>query len=223
MPQRLIDVTGQRFGSVLVLRRSGASGGQALWLCSCDCGREFRVSSSPLRHGSTRSCGKCQIVGELKRCSGCRVPKSVSEFHKARVGALGVTAVCKDCRAARAGAHYQQNRARLIQAGREYRELAADKVNAKNRLRIKRQAAQRVAATRERRSVEPEKYRARRAVQSALRNGTLSRPDSCSWCRRRGARIVAHHGQGYDKPNWLNVEWICQRCHQRHHAAEAAA
>ena len=59
----LIDLTGRRFGRLLVLRREGTyyydDGFVAvpLWRCRCDCGRETVVQGSCLRRGTTRSCG----------------------------------------------------------------------------------------------------------------------------------------------------------------------
>jgi hypothetical protein len=55
-----IPLGGQRFGRLLVLRRSVSTtyyGKSALWLCRCDCGCEVDVTSERLRKGETRSCG----------------------------------------------------------------------------------------------------------------------------------------------------------------------
>jgi hypothetical protein len=55
---RVIDLTGQRFGRLVVLKRAENNRrGQAMWLCRCDCGKEKIISSSPLRSGVTQSCG----------------------------------------------------------------------------------------------------------------------------------------------------------------------
>lgn len=58
MPRKLIDLTGQRFGRLLVLeyRRAGG-GGAAYWRCLCDCGTEKLVTGGSLRRNNTRSCG----------------------------------------------------------------------------------------------------------------------------------------------------------------------
>jgi len=54
-----IELTGQRFGRLIVLKDSGkrSTGGHIIWLCLCDCGKRVRVLSGNLRHGHTRSCG----------------------------------------------------------------------------------------------------------------------------------------------------------------------
>lgn len=53
-----IDLQGQRFGRWLVVRLAvRPNGGQARWLCRCDCGVERSVSSWNLRKGTSKSCG----------------------------------------------------------------------------------------------------------------------------------------------------------------------
>lgn len=56
---RLIDLTGQRYGRLVVLRRSPKSGTNkgVYWLCRCDCGKEKYIRGANLRNGTIRSCG----------------------------------------------------------------------------------------------------------------------------------------------------------------------
>lgn len=54
---RLHDITGKRFGRLIVLKRSGSRHGEAGWLCQCDCGNEKIIPGYTLKHGKTRSCG----------------------------------------------------------------------------------------------------------------------------------------------------------------------
>ena len=55
---RLIDLTGKRFGRLLVLRRNGtAKDGTPLWECQCECGNIRDIRGTALRSGSTLSCG----------------------------------------------------------------------------------------------------------------------------------------------------------------------
>ena len=56
MPKK-IDLTGVRFGRLVVIREAGRKNGHVLWLCRCDCGREKVVSGNHLRSESTKSCG----------------------------------------------------------------------------------------------------------------------------------------------------------------------
>ena len=52
-----LDLTGQRFGSLTVLRPAGNIGNRTAWACRCDCGQESIVSTSSLRTGHTKTCG----------------------------------------------------------------------------------------------------------------------------------------------------------------------
>lgn len=54
----LIDLTGQRFGRLAVIKRDGWNKrDSATWLCQCDCGEKVVVDGYNLRSGNTRSCG----------------------------------------------------------------------------------------------------------------------------------------------------------------------
>ena len=52
-----IDLTGQRFGKLLVIGEKGRINEQVAWECQCDCGNTTVVRSSDLRSGDTKSCG----------------------------------------------------------------------------------------------------------------------------------------------------------------------
>ncbi len=55
---KVIDLTGQRFTRLLVVKRGPNSNqGQATWVCVCECGHETLVNSGNLRSGGTKSCG----------------------------------------------------------------------------------------------------------------------------------------------------------------------
>lgn len=62
---RLVELTGQRFGRLLVLRRSFSKPSRhSLWCCRCDCGNSIIASATNLKTGHTRSCG-CLYAGEM--------------------------------------------------------------------------------------------------------------------------------------------------------------
>lgn len=58
----LIDLTGQRFGKLTVIRNSGkrSKSRGVYWVCKCDCGNEKVLYSQHLKHNYVRSCG-CEI------------------------------------------------------------------------------------------------------------------------------------------------------------------
>ncbi len=56
---KLIDITGQTFGRLTVIRRAEKNtlGNQPQWECSCECGNTRIVVGGNLRNGHTTSCG----------------------------------------------------------------------------------------------------------------------------------------------------------------------
>ncbi|HIG0358913.1 TPA: hypothetical protein ACX96Z_000476 [Clostridium sporogenes] len=55
---KFIDLTGQQFGRLTVIRYSGKDKfGHSQWLCKCDCGNKKILSSPNFKNGSVRSCG----------------------------------------------------------------------------------------------------------------------------------------------------------------------
>jgi hypothetical protein len=54
-----IDVTGERYGRLVAIRRVGPVGGKTFWLFRCDCGSLYECRLENVRHSHTRSCG-CQ-------------------------------------------------------------------------------------------------------------------------------------------------------------------
>ena len=56
------DMTGQRFGRLIAIKRTKNDYLGASWLCRCDCGNESIVRGDSLRNGHTKSCG-C-LLGE---------------------------------------------------------------------------------------------------------------------------------------------------------------
>jgi len=52
-----IDETGNRYGKLTVLGRSGKKTRDPIWVCECNCGNFSRPSIYSLRSGHTKSCG----------------------------------------------------------------------------------------------------------------------------------------------------------------------
>lgn len=55
---KIVDMTGKRFGRLLVLERDGSTNfGAAKWSCACDCGTISTHVGQTLRAGEATSCG----------------------------------------------------------------------------------------------------------------------------------------------------------------------
>jgi hypothetical protein len=87
---RLIDLTGIRFGKLVVIYQSSTKNvhGQIYWTCQCDCGTEKEILGYNLRHGHSTSCGcgqrtaarnniRAQHIGEANRRA-----KAAKRTHK---------------------------------------------------------------------------------------------------------------------------------------------
>ena len=55
--RKKLDLNGQRFGKLRVLRPTENVGRRTAWLCRCDCGRETVALTGLLRNGHCTSCG----------------------------------------------------------------------------------------------------------------------------------------------------------------------
>ena len=64
--KRLIDLTGQKFGHLTVLKRDTLKKGKVYWICKCDCGSTVSIRYDHLRSGGTISCGCIKSKGEKK-------------------------------------------------------------------------------------------------------------------------------------------------------------
>lgn len=84
--RRTINLSGQKFGNLLVLKQSHANKHCAIWICKCVCGQIIQAKSPVLRRGMQKSCGSgkcrpnCTMVGAIsqtywsyvKRCAIAR-------------------------------------------------------------------------------------------------------------------------------------------------------
>jgi len=62
-------------------------------------------------------------------------------------------------------------------------------------------------------TVPAEKAAARIAINNALRDGKLTKPETCEVCGERG--LIHGHHDDYSK--WLEVRWLCAPCHGELH------
>jgi hypothetical protein len=135
------------------------------------------------------------------QCKKCGLVKPLDAFYKGHLSRDCRAGECADCTKARVKAHRQENIERI----REY-----------DRSRGCRQTRDMLRLYRER---NPIKYRAHRAVNNALKNGRLSKPDGCEVCGS-GYALHGHHDD-YSRP--LSVRWLCAACHHQWHAKHGEA
>lgn len=68
------DITGKRFGRLVVLAREGkATQRNVIWLCQCDCGRKKIARSGHLIEGSIKSCGclRREVLNRVTHGQSC--------------------------------------------------------------------------------------------------------------------------------------------------------
>lgn len=56
-----IDISGKRYGRLVVLRRAPSAGKRITWFCRCDCGQETIKAGNNLYSGNTKSCGCLRV------------------------------------------------------------------------------------------------------------------------------------------------------------------
>jgi len=130
----------------------------------------------------------------MRNCAGCGVSLTIGNTY------AGIKKWCRACWCART-----RERRRTNPAVREHDRVRAGEPERRARAAI---------FVREWQEKNPHKLRAHKAVYKAVQDGTLEKQP----CERCGSseNLNAHHDD-YSQP--LSVEWLCSRCHHRHHAA----
>ena len=136
----------------------------------------------------------------MKTCFKCKEEKPLDDFYKHPRMKDGHLNKCIDCTKDDVMKHREEN----IDKVREY-----DRGRGKLPHRLKLSTD----VTKRRREESPLMYRAHTAVKSAIRNGTLVKPDICPVCNKAG-KIEGHH-EDYTKP--LDIDWMCTVCHNQRH------
>lgn len=69
MAQKLIDMTNERYGRLVVLKRAdhNTNSNKPLWVCKCDCGNIIETTRRRLVNGMTKSCGCYRIEFSRKQ------------------------------------------------------------------------------------------------------------------------------------------------------------
>ena len=64
--QNVLNLTGQRFGKLVVIKKVESKNKQSRWLCQCDCGNTKIAVGVQLKRGRIKSCG-CLIAQKNKK------------------------------------------------------------------------------------------------------------------------------------------------------------
>lgn len=94
MPRKAEDLTGQRFGKLVVTGYAGMVQQKtqkiSIWHCTCDCGNHVSVATRDLKSGKKRDCG-CGKKAELEKQSNERqmqseaIRQKIREFHEGKL------------------------------------------------------------------------------------------------------------------------------------------
>jgi len=153
-----------------------------------------RSDGSVLLRSICKGCGsrrKTVETAKMKICASCKKKKPTTDFPE-----RGIHPYCRPCKNEKVY-EYRRGPGRAAHNERMGR-YQKDKYDNDPEFRLKTSA--------------------RHAVQRALKSGKLKRPHWCPSCHRV-VRLHAHHHQGYDKANWLNIIWLCARCHREEEVA----
>lgn len=153
----------------------------------------------------------------MKKCFKCDVCKPLSDFYKHKQMADGHLNKCKDC----TKYDVKKNRTDNLTYYKEYdvwRFINDPKV--KQRHKSYQSTPDGKSAMLESRKKwnykNPEARAAHVILNNAVRDGRVSKPDTCSCCGNftPSRRLHGHH-HDYSKP--IEVTWLCVSCHAAIH------
>lgn len=165
----------------------------------------------------------------MKKCFKCGKEKPLTEFYKHPRMADGHLSKCKECTKLDTKTNYHkrreyyvaydkkrnkdERRRRYIASNyRQLRQTASDRYKSYREKNYLKNRARKIAKQRLDRLQNPEKYKARNAVNNAVRDGRLKKLP-CEICGA-AEKVQAHH-HDYLKP--LDVIWLCTRHHGEEH------
>ncbi len=121
---RVIEMSGLRFGRLVVLGRgSRGSGPEVHWFCRCDCGAEKLFSGYKIRSGHTKSCGcfSRDAVASLNLTHGHARGRKHSATYETWSAMLGRVGPSSD-----KAAFYFSRGIRVCERWRRFEEFVAD-------------------------------------------------------------------------------------------------
>ncbi len=136
---------------------------------------------------------------DRKTCNKCGITKHISEFHRCKSTRLGRTNACKTCRLL----HHSKYRLN----NKEYIRYCQHIYSTSKRGH---------AAAMRYKENNPVRVLAHAKLLNSIRSGKITRPSVCSVC---GIECTPHaHHWSYLEEHWLDVRWVCAKCHKDIHA-----
>lgn len=125
------------------------------------------------------------------KCKACLQVKNIDDFYEK-------DNTCKECR-------------RIKARQRRYDPRRREKVLAYDRARGNRQSNEYRTQHREK---NEKAYKARNALNNAVRDGKIFKPNNCEQC----GTLCKPHGHHFDYNKPLTVIWLCAACHRKIHS-----
>lgn len=157
----------------------------------------------------------------MKECFKCKISKPLSEFYKHSKMSDGHLGKCKECTKKDVSENREVNRDYYLNYDRN-RPNSEDRVKQTTE-RISRlckedhefflKIKQKTSDWRKR---HPQKHKAQCAANNAVRGGRLIKRTTCEHCGS-GGKLQKHHWS-YEEEYWLDVVWLCTKCHGKEHA-----
>jgi hypothetical protein len=162
----------------------------------------------------------------MKKCSRCGIEKPLSEFHKKPDSPDGLRTHCKLCRNEEYKVYMQNPDKKEMARKRAYRWRTTEKgkISSKERRRkyhetdIGKENGRKYS--RIHRDKHPDRIKSRKALWWATASGKVIRPSNCNRCGTE-TKVHGHHHNGHNQEHWLDVIWLCRRCHTEIHRIAA--
>lgn len=161
-------------------------------------------------------------MSRSKTCFKCGELKCLTLYYKHAQMADGHLNKCKECTKKDVREYRVENLDKVMayDRNRPNKDERRESNNKRNLSKYKNCEEYRVRVLQSRSEHSkrnPHKKYAANAVNNAIRDGKITRPDTCTHCGDKGIPIEGHHWS-YLEENWLDVIWLCIPCHGKEHA-----
>lgn len=157
-----------------------------------------------------------------KSCTRCNTVKLASEFYKRKANKSGLRSWCKQCEIKKIAEYQKTPRGKEVakkysstQKGKE--RMRRYDQSSKGRLKHARYNGSKKgrAYYKKARENNPDKIKARDAVNNAVKSGKLpsAKTLKCVFCGTQAEEY--HHHKGYSEDYLLDVQSACIKCHRK--------